>query len=85
MSDLTTRSKIQKFFEQNVISSLESWQEQLSDGVLHGFETEWPAQLSALHGQVCKVVLPAAAELVYEELAAGAKEGSYRIKFTGSF
>ena len=62
MSDLTTRSKVQKFFEQNIISRLESWQEQLSDGDLHGFETELSAQLSALHDHVCEVVLPAAAE-----------------------
>jgi len=73
MSDLTTGSKIQKFFEQTVISRIENWQKQLCDGDLHDFEAELSAQLSALHDQVCKVVLPAAAEQVYDELAACAK------------
>jgi hypothetical protein len=70
--------KIQKFFEQNVISRLASWQEKLSDNGLHGFETELSTQLSALHDQVCKVVLPAAAAQMYKELAVGAKESGCR-------
>ena len=78
MSDLTTGLKVQKFFEQNVISRLESWQEQLSDGDLHGFETEPSAQLSALHDHVCEVVLQVAAERAYEGLAASAKQGDCR-------
>jgi len=78
MTDLTTGSKIQKFFEQNVISRLENWQEQLSDGDLHGFETELSAQLSALHDQVCSLVMPAAAEQVHEELAAVARQAGCR-------
>jgi len=78
MTDLTTRSKIQKFFEQTVISRIENWQKQLCDGDLHGFEEELSAQLSALHDQVCEVVLPAAAEQVYEGLAAGAKAAGCR-------
>ena len=78
MSDLTTGSKVQKFFEQNIISRLESWQEQLSNDDLHGFETELSVQLSPLHDYVCEVVLPAAAEQSYEGLAASAKQGGCR-------
>lgn len=78
MSDLTTGSKIQKFFEQNVISRLKTWQDQLCDGDLHGFEAELSAQLSALHDQVCEEVLPVAAEQVYEELKASARQDGCR-------
>ena len=78
MTDLTTGSQIQKFFEQTVISRIENWQKQLCDGDLHGFESELSAQLSALHDQVCEVVLPAAAEQVYEGLACVAKAAGCR-------
>ena len=72
MSGLTTRSKIRKFFEQKVISRVENWQEQLCNGDIHGFEMELCEQLSAVYDQVCKEVLPAAAEQVYEQLEAKA-------------
>jgi hypothetical protein len=78
MTDLTTGSKIQKFFEQTVISRIENWQKQLCDGDLHGFEAELSTQLSALHDQVCEVVLPAAAEQVYEGLVSVAKAAGCR-------
>ena len=68
MSDLTTGSKVQKFFEQNVISQPENRQEQLSDSDLHGLETKLSAQLIALRNHVCRVVLPVAAEQAYEGL-----------------
>lgn len=78
MSGLTTRSKIRKFFEQKVIGQLENWQEQLSSGDIHGFETELHAELSALYDCVCETVLPAAAEQVYEQLEAKAKQDGCR-------
>ena len=78
MSGLTTGSKIRKFLDQNVISRLENWQEQLFKGDLYSFETELCAQLSALHDEVCEVVLPASAGQVYEKLAAKAKEDGCR-------
>lgn len=78
MSGLTTRSKIRKFIEQKVISRVENWQERLCNGDIYGFEMELCEQLSAVHDQVCKEVLPAAAEQVYEQLEAKAKEDGCR-------
>lgn len=78
MSDLTTGTKIRKFIEQQVISRLENWRDQLCDGDLYGFEMELSAQLRALHDQVCEVVLPAAAEQVYEELTDRARANGCR-------
>ena len=68
MPNPTTKLKVQKFSEQNVISQLESWRQQLSDGDLYDLETELSAQPSVLHDLVCKVVLPVAAEQAYEGL-----------------
>lgn len=78
MSGLTTKSKIRKFFEENVISQLENWHEQICSGDIHGFETELAAQLNAMHNQVCEEVLPAAAEQAYERLEAKAKQDGCR-------
>lgn len=78
MSDLSTGTKIRKFFEQHVLSRLENWQDQLCDGDLYGFEMDLSAQLSALHDQVCEEVLPVVAQRVYEELSDKAKEDGCR-------
>lgn len=78
MSDLTTASKVNKFFDQMVVSRLEKWREQLVAGDLHGFEKELSTQLRALHDWVCETVLSQAARQVYEPLAKEAREDGCR-------
>ena len=78
MSDLTTAPKVNKFFDQMVVSRLENWREQLVAGDLHGFEKELSTQLGALHDWICKTVLSQAAQQVYEPLVKTAREDGCR-------
>lgn len=68
MPILTTASKIQEFFEKEVLSELENWQNQLLSGDLLGFEQSLGEQLQQLHNCLCEELLPQAAEQVFENL-----------------
>jgi hypothetical protein len=70
---LTTGSKIQEFFESQVLSQLENWTRQLSSGDLLGFENSLGDQLQQLHNHVCDELLPQAAGQVSDRLCGRAK------------
>lgn len=70
---LTTASKIQEFFESQVLSQLENWTEQLAAGDLLGFEQCLGEQLTELHNKLCDELLPQAAEQVFDSLKTQAK------------
>ena len=68
-----TASKIQEFFENQVLSELENWQQQLVDGDLLGFEQSLQEHLKTLHNKVCVELLPQASEQVFDNLKKEAK------------
>jgi hypothetical protein len=75
---LTTASKIQEFFESQVLSQLENWTEQLISGDLLGFEQCLGVQLTKLRNKLCEELLPQAAEEVLDNLKIEAKREGCR-------
>lgn len=78
MPTLTTASKIQEFFENEVSSQLKNWTDLLVSGDLLGFEQCLKEQLTKLHNKLCEELLPQAAEAVFDNLQTHAKQEGCR-------
>jgi len=77
---LTTVSKIQEFFENQILTQLETWVKQLADGDLLGFEQCIADQLIQLNNKLCEELLPQAAEQIFDNLKEKSKaQGCRRI------
>lgn len=70
---LATATKIQEFFENQVLSELENWHQQLVDGDLLSFEQSLQERLKTLHNKVCVELLPQAGEQIFDDLKNDAK------------
>ncbi|MEM1216238.1 MAG: hypothetical protein AAGJ82_11160 [Bacteroidota bacterium] len=80
MPTLATRSKIQEFFDNEVLSELKNWNDQLVDGDLLGFEQGLQARLKDLHNKVCEELLTQSAEQVFDGLKEeSSRQGSRKI------
>ena len=78
MPTLTTTSKIQEFFENQVLSQLEIWTKQLLEGDLLGFEKRLIGQMKQLQNEICDELLPHAARQSYDSLRMQAKASGCR-------
>jgi len=68
-----TASKIQEFFENQVLSELENWTQQLVRGDLLGFEQSLQEHLKTLHNKVCVELLTQVGEQIFDNLKENAK------------